>query len=80
MEEPDVRIRITVQSIIQLESLKKAFPFGTKSQGEITPKSLNTDIVNTPKLAGKQLLERDLKVIHTDPIYRNLAQFPSIFP
>jgi hypothetical protein len=48
VEKPDMRIKVRIEIVVGLKNLKKVFPFTTKATGDVNPKSLNLDVVNTP--------------------------------
>ena len=48
VEKPNMRIEVRIEIVVGLKNLKKVFPFTTKATGDINPKSLNSDVVNTP--------------------------------
>ena len=46
VQQPDVCVKIWVEAIMKLEILKKGLPFGAKATGNVTPQSLNTNVVD----------------------------------
>jgi hypothetical protein len=48
VKEPDMRVKIYVQAIVNFNNLKKVLPLSTETTHNVNPKSLNPNVMNTP--------------------------------